>query len=253
MAKVGVIINADDLGVSDRVNRCVFDLMARKKITSSTILVNHSCLAEVIKEVRHFPECSFGVHLNITEFKPIMFTEPLKEIMNEDGHFAGLKKIAEIRMNRSLSDAIFQEFCAQIEMLLSLGINISHIDSHEHIHTLSHIFPILKRLQRKYHFRKVRITKNIYMLREHVSNILLLKKRSFNFVLRYYYLTKTTSGFTDFLTFYEIGQLNRLRHDSIEIMSHPGRPGNERETSLLGSDWEERLTFPIQLINYNQL
>ena len=65
-----IIINADDLGISQEVNDAIFGLMAEGKVTSATILANGPAVEEAARRVAEFPECSFGVHLNLTEFKP---------------------------------------------------------------------------------------------------------------------------------------------------------------------------------------
>ena len=251
-----VIINADDLGASAKVNDAIFELMESRLATSATLLANGPYLKDASKRLLNFPECSFGVHLNITQFRPLVYSDELKVLLDKDGCFSSSKKISKIKITSSLSYAIYREFSAQVEKLLSLGIKISHIDSHYHIHTaIPMIFPILKRIQKKYGLRKVRISKNIYPYDYKVPKKRLLKKRVYNFILRHYYQTKTTSGFTNFITFYENGKLKKLgRHKTIEVVIHPGGAGSyEDETTLLKSSWQGLLPFTIDLISYYQL
>ena len=51
-----LIVNADDFGMSERVNHAICDAIAREKITSVTILANAPFLAEALKTIRHFPQ-----------------------------------------------------------------------------------------------------------------------------------------------------------------------------------------------------
>jgi hypothetical protein len=246
-----VIINADDLGTSQKINDTIFELMSAKLITSATLIANAPCFDEASKKISLFPKCSFGVHLNITIFQPLFKNDKLRALFNENGCFNS--KIKNIIITPSLSNGIYLEFCAQIEKILSSGIKISHIDSHQHVHTIPSIFLILKLVQKKYNIRKVRISRNIYSYDHKVPEVLLIKKQMYNFMLRNFYITKTTDGFTDFPTFYNNGKLNKLGQKKIEIMMHPGTKEEENETTFLQSSWQVDLPFAINLINYNQL
>lgn len=249
-----LIINADDLGASEETNDVIFDLIASKLISSSTIIANSPTVEEVAKKAKNFTECSFGIHLNITEFYPLSSTNALKTILDEQGGFVGSHKLRKIPIiTPSLSDAIFTELCAQVDKLSSLGIKISHIDSHEHIHNMPQIFPILKCLQKKYGICKVRISRNIYLPNYSVPKTLLFKKKIYNFILRNYYPTKTTSGFCNFSEFYENVKINNLKHNSIEIMLHPGHEKYRNEANLLNHFLHEKLAINFKIINYNDL
>lgn len=134
--------------------------MAQGCITSSTILANGPAFDNAILRIRDYPQCSIGVHLNLTEFRPLV-AGGLFPILDGEGCFAG-GRIRHIPIGGQLREAIFQEWCAQIERLASLGLRPSHIDSHHHVHTIPALFPVLKRVQRRFGLRKVRITMNIY-------------------------------------------------------------------------------------------
>ena len=246
-----VIINADDLGAREAVNDAIFDTMSRKCVSSATLLANGPCFEQAVQQLASFPNCSFGVHLNITEFRPLSFDGGLGTILDEDGFFRG--NIEEVRKTPFLLLAIIKEFCAQIERLLSFGVKISHIDSHHHVHTLSHIFPILKYLQNRYRLKRVRISYNIYKPSERPSRNLLLKKSIYNIALKHCYKTQTTAGFTDLVAFFETVKLNEIQHPSVEIMVHPGSTMNEAEDQLLSSVGREGLPVKVNLINYNEL
>jgi predicted glycoside hydrolase/deacetylase ChbG (UPF0249 family) len=247
-----VIINADDLGHNPSVNDATFELMSAGTVTSATLLANAAHLESAVAQFSHFPMCSFGIHLNLTSGRPLHPTNPLRTLLEPSGCFDS-GQIRAVTAGPTLLRAVYLEFCAQIETLLSLGVAISHIDSHHHIHTIPSLFLALKRLQRKYQIRKVRTTWNILPATRRPSPTLLLKKKMFSLALRHFYPTKTTSGFTDFLTFYEYAVQHKLRHDSVEAMVHPGADGYEEEATLLQSAWRERLPLAFRLASYNDL
>lgn len=162
MAKtVKVIVNADDLGISSEVNSAIFDLVGRNLVTSVTVIGNGPYVEEACHQADRYPACSFGAHLNVTQFKPLSGSEKLDPLLAHNGEFDP-EKIRQVHIDSSLAEGIFQEFSAQVENLVRLGIDISHVDSHNYVLSIPRLFPVLKRLQKKYRIRKVRISRNIY-------------------------------------------------------------------------------------------
>jgi predicted glycoside hydrolase/deacetylase ChbG (UPF0249 family) len=247
-----MIINADDLGMSTAVNEAIFDLMERGHVTSSSLLVNAPAGEEAIIESRRRKNRSFGVHLNATEFRPVTRNAELSPILDSSGNFAG-DLIRSTRITSQLREAIFQEWSAQIERLLTMGVTPSHIDSHHHVHTIPGLFFVLKRVQRRFGIRKVRISKNIYPAKAQAPRSLLLRKILWNAALRNYYPTITTSGFTSLADFFDAAQHQKIRYRSVELMVHPGGLGNREESELLITPWRDRLPFQVTLINFGSL
>src|SRR5262245_6263280 len=177
-----VIINADDLGISESVNDAIFDLMARQRVTSATVMANGPAFRHAASKIKHFPRCSFGAHLNLTQFEPIMPRRDATLLTAADGCMS--RNLGEKRFGPGFLAACYRELSAQIERLGSARIEISHFDSHNHVHTRPQLLPVIKALQRRYRIRKVRISKNIYTPKQPVSPALARKKMAYNWALR---------------------------------------------------------------------
>jgi glycosyltransferase involved in cell wall biosynthesis len=244
-----IIINADDLGISERVNDAIFELMAQKRITSATLMANGPALEDAVRRLRDVAGCSFGIHLNLTEFEPLTRGPGAKLLIGPDGLLHKSNRNAKPTLARLR--AIYEELCAQIERLLSLGVPVSHLDSHHHIHTVACFLPAIKALQHRYGIRKIRLSKNIYTDQVPCSPVLRVKKNVYNRLLRIG--SDTTQGFTEFLSFWTAVRSRWLEHQTIELMVHPGARDSEEETAVLQSGWEEALPFAIQQVNYNEL
>jgi predicted glycoside hydrolase/deacetylase ChbG (UPF0249 family) len=247
-----IIVNADDLGSNHRVNEAILALMEAGLVTSATIMANGPCWSEAIDLARSKPDHSFGVHLNLTDGRPLSGSRLLEPLLDDEGNFRQLESYHHLP--NTVVEGAFRELCAQVERIQGSGISISHLDSHQYIHTQPRFFGVLKRLQTRFRIRKVRISKNIHaphsVLR---SPILRYQKVLWNFALRSFYRTKTTAGFTDFLTFVEVVRHHGFPYPSLEIMVHPGNPNYAEETALLLS-WEpQELPFPVRLISYHEL
>ena len=63
-----VIVNADDLGMTPETNKAIFESMEQGSVTSATLLANGPFVEEACDQLSRFPHCSFGAHLNVTEF-----------------------------------------------------------------------------------------------------------------------------------------------------------------------------------------
>lgn len=252
---IRIIINADDLGKSEQVNGAIFDLIAKNIITSTTILANGPAYEDAIRRIPLYPQCSYGVHLNLTEFKPLTHNNHLTDILADGSFDSNIRE--KMNINISFQKALYNEWFAQIERLLSDNIQISHIDSHHHIHTSAFIFPILKNIQHSFGIRKVRITRNIYSYQNEPNRRIIMMKRLWNNALKYYYKTYCTSFFTNFLTFIELATNMQLpKHifnTAIELSVHPGNPANSEETAVLLTQWTSKVGFRLELISYNSL
>ena len=243
-----LIINADDLGSAPQVNAAIFACMARGLVTSATIMANGPALSECLEQIPAYPSCSFGIHLNITEFRPLTTHPALEALLDPWGNFC-LANYRRARLGPALREAIFLEWSAQVRRLRSQGLTISHLDSHQGVHTDPWLFLVLKRLQRAFGIRKVRIAPNISL----DPRIAYRQNRLWNLALRYFYATTTTSGFTDFATFLKALEQIRRHHRSAELMVHPGHPGFAAETVTLQTPWTEALPFAVRLISYREL
>ena len=244
-----VIINADDLGANAQINDAIFELMAQKRITSATLMANGPALEDAVRRLRQVEGCSFGIHLNLTEFEPLTRGPGAKVLTDGDGLLH--KSIAGAAPTPARMRAIYEELCAQVERLISLGVPISHLDSHHHVHTVPYILPLTKAIQHRYGIRRVRLTKNIYTDQAPCSAVLRAKKRVYNWALRAG--SETTEGFTELMSFWSVAQRRQIGQRTVELMVHPGASYAAEETALLRSNWEEALPFPVQLVNYNEL
>jgi predicted glycoside hydrolase/deacetylase ChbG (UPF0249 family) len=249
---VKVILNADDLGRDGRTNSAIFDLMAKGRLTSASILANGSAFEDAVRRFRDFPHCSFGVHLNLTEGFPLTAHPGFEAILDRDGAFQR-DKIRRILVGPSLRTAVLAEWTAQVEKALGVGVPVSHLDGHHHVHRIPGLFTTLKRLQRRFGIRCVRLTRNIYLPEETPPWSLRLSKALWNFGLRGCYRTRTTEGCTSLKTFMLAAAASANRWRSVELMVHPGHPGYDEETRMLSGEWWKALPFEIQLISYKDL
>jgi predicted glycoside hydrolase/deacetylase ChbG (UPF0249 family) len=246
---VRVIVNADDLGMSEQVNAAIFGMLSAGRITSATILANGPAVDAAIRELKNYPEASFGVHMNLTEFAPLSGAPGLRPLLDERGRFCGA--MHNPAWSFPLLSAMVEELSAQIGYLRDHGVRISHLDSHHHVHTIPAMFPVLKRLQMRFGIRRVRISWNYYGNGRWPSPALLRKKRVFNAAIARLYRTRTTEGFADLFAFLDNARARTVACETFEVMVHPG--ADEREDQAAMSRWEDEVPYPVTFMSYHDL
>ncbi len=156
-----IVINADDLGRTERVNSAILESFERSMITSASIMANMSAFDQAVSMIggAEFKD-RVGVHLNLTE--GFSLSEPIRQsrtFCDSSGQFRSRGKNLWF-LSRSDARAIEAEFAAQIDMVVSAGIRPSHLDSHQHFHTQWPVGPIVIRLARRYAVPAIRLSRN---------------------------------------------------------------------------------------------
>ena len=253
---MNVIINADDLGYSERVNREIFSLMRKGKITSATAMPTALFFDSAVKESKLYTSCSFGCHLNLTELHPVTSQQILYDfgVVDDDG-FTG--RLRDVKINRHLLSAIYYELEQQVIKMLDYGIGISHFDSHHHIHTMPVLFFVINKLMCRFNINKIRITMNYYGTNYDPSARIKMQKWIWNKSVKYWVKAVTVDYFTRAKWF--INAVNSSKHpvnsdSTIELMCHPGGGAEyDEETSMLYEEWYDHSPYRINFISYNEL
>ena len=258
MQPVRFIVNADDLGRSETINRAIFDGIADRVISSSTIMSAGEAFDSAVQATKEFRAASFGVHLNLTEGRPVTRSPHLRALLDSTGDFRR-GAVYEVRWTKALVDAVAEEWTAQVEQARRAGVALAHLDSHHHVHTLPRLFVALKRVQRRTGIRRVRGTWSIYDRAHAPPRRLRFSKAIWWWGLRRVHATKTTSELCDLLMFQravaEGSFAPRVWPSSIELMVHPGGDFAEEnaEAAALRNDWMKALPVPARLASYRDL
>jgi len=158
LGKKRFILNADDFGMSTAFNRAILEGCAFELLKSASLTANGDAFEEAVNKI--IPKCpnlGIGIHLNITEGKAL--GKDLDLITDTNGNFN--KSYFQILYKTYFdkeSDFLAQverEFRLQIERILT-KTNVTHIDSHMHIHAIPKIFEMVCRLAKEYRIKQIR-------------------------------------------------------------------------------------------------
>ena len=147
-----LIVNADDLGLTEGVNRAIGDAHARGIVTSTTLLANGAAFEGAAAMVRETPGLSVGAHLNLTQGAPMLPAKKVASLVDATGNFRFVPQQLwrAIATRRVRGEEIDSELRAQVEKLLNAGLRITHLDGHMHVHVVPPVAERVIRLAKEY-------------------------------------------------------------------------------------------------------
>lgn len=248
-----IIINADDCGRTKFVNSRIEEFIKLGKISSTTIMAQMDDFEGAVRLYDTYKDSiSFGVHLNITEGCPMLYSQEMldKGLYKEvDGKIIFDTQWSRNKLQgKGVCKAIYDEFCEQIKKVKDSGVDISHIDSHSHIHTTLLSLFIISRVAETFGIRKMRRLNNYrkfdlsFLGRQIWAAIIKAQNRNLQF----------TDYFADYGCVYEDALNHKFKNGTIEVMCHPGGLYAEEEELILKTDIVN-LYGNVTLINYNQI
>jgi predicted glycoside hydrolase/deacetylase ChbG (UPF0249 family) len=155
-----IIINADDFGLCDGVNKAVAQAHTNGVLTSATILANMPAAEDAVKIAKQLPDLGVGVHLNLSTGKALSTDKSVKLLLNKTGELGLplLKLLLLSSISHEFRTAIRTELASQIQWVIDNGLTPTHLDSHKHIHSFPTIFHIVCELAGRFKIKAVRFT-----------------------------------------------------------------------------------------------
>lgn len=145
-----LIVNADDFGLTEGVNRGILDCHQRGAVTSTTLLVNGDAAQAAAAAAAAHPRLGVGLHLNLTSGKPVLAAGKVPSLIDDEGFFPGMSAmVRRLISGRARRDELAAEVQAQIDKCIELGIDPTHIDSHHHLHALPRLRSVVCGVCRK--------------------------------------------------------------------------------------------------------
>lgn len=141
-----IIINADDFGYCEAVNYGIISAHNNGIVRSTSMMANMPGVEHGVGLLKENKTLNCGVHMTLSCGRPLLSN--LKAIVDKDGFF--IRRITDEIIEKMDCDEIYRELCAQIDRVKGLGIDISHLDSHHHIHTLVSLKPVIEKIVTKY-------------------------------------------------------------------------------------------------------
>lgn len=254
-----LIVNADDFGLHTNINKGIIKGYREGFITSTSIMPSAPAYEEAVKLAKENPGLGIGIHLTLVGgVAPVLPADKVSSLLDENGLFlpdygAFAKRFYLGKVRESELEA---ELRAQIERAMGDGLNITHIDSHQHLHVLPVLNRLVLKLGSEYNIKGMRIPHEPYLFKGGFEAGLgrMIGKCGLSFCA-----SMATMGAKDegilypdcFFGMLAGGNLNEelignilyaLPEGTSEIMTHPGLKKNELDKVFSWNyHWEDEL------------
>jgi predicted glycoside hydrolase/deacetylase ChbG (UPF0249 family) len=128
-----LIVNADDYGRTEAINRGIRHGHAHGIVTTTTVMMNLTHAAQDLRTaLAETPSLGLGVHINLTYGKPTLPAGEVPSLVAANGVFHSRDQIFAGEVSLDPVD-VYREWRAQIEAFKDIAGAPDHLDSHHHM------------------------------------------------------------------------------------------------------------------------
>ena len=168
-----IVLHADDFGASADTVRATIECFEQGALTSASIMPAMPATAEAVEFARAHPDLDVGVHLTFVgegDERPLSPPDEIPGLVDEHGRFLATRTIRLRALARRLPvEQIAGEMTAQISAVRDQGVEISHVDSHRHVHKLPSFREALARVLPAFGIERVRAVQDVYLRKPRTS------------------------------------------------------------------------------------
>ena len=242
-----LVVNADDFGFTEGVNRGIVDAMRKGILRATTLMANGAAFDHAVALANDNPALDVGVHGVLIQGE--MLTKRGRRLPSTLSQFLIARRTW---LTRTMIRA---ELEAQIDKIRQAGIEPTHIDMHKHTHVAPDVLKVVLDLAEDHGIRWVRTPYDIPRLVSAwrlPTRALLLQpllrstERRFRTTIRQKGV-RATDHFAGFALTGNLATPNLLRllpklpEGSTELMAHPGYNDAELNRARTRLTWEREV------------
>ncbi len=147
-----VIFNADDFGLTPRVNRAVIEAHRDGLLTSASLMVSAPAAEHAAALARECPGLEIGLHLVLCQGRPTLPPAEIPGLVGSDGAFPTNPVLIGLKLFFAfwLRDQVRRELAAQLARFRTLvGRRPGHLNGHLNLHVHPTLLPIVVDLARE--------------------------------------------------------------------------------------------------------
>ena len=147
-----------------RVTDAILDCHAKGIITSTTLMANMPAAAYACERARDFPDLGVGVHLTLSQGRPVLPPDQVPGLVDGEGQFlANAVQRRKLWCDRGgIAEQVEREFEAQVQRAVDLGLSPTHADSHHGIHKMPVARGAMIRVLKRFDIRRARAATAYY-------------------------------------------------------------------------------------------
>ena len=131
-----IIVNADDFGRHELINRAVERAFNSGCLRSATLMAGGVAFDDAINLAKRLKGLGVGIHFTLANGNPILPPKEIPSLVTEEGFFHGdyIKFLKRYLSGKISLAEVRSELAAQLERIQRAGLTLTHFDSHQHLH-----------------------------------------------------------------------------------------------------------------------
>jgi len=165
-----LIVNADDFGCSEHTVDATIECFQRGILSSATLMPNMPAFARAAAFAREHPQFSYGLHLCLTDERPVCDPATIPTLVAPNGCFWRTAQFFRRALTGRIAGAdLRREALAQLARLKDSGLPVGHLDAHGHVHKAAIVPWALRHVLRQSGIATVRRAQNLFYRRPRLS------------------------------------------------------------------------------------
>jgi len=241
-----LIVNADDFGLTEAVNRGIIRAHREGIVTSASLMACGAAFEHAVELARQNPRLGIGVHLTLTQERPLCAAADVPTLVPDGECFSRSVFALTRRYLKGRLDAeqVGRELSAQVRRVVDTGLRVTHFDGHQHVHVLPDVLAIARAIGAQHGIAAVRCP------RERLRPGSPLRMVQLAFLRRFVAACdwsewRRTDAFAGFLQGGRLdvrSVLGRLPASGVtELMCHPGERDPQSPYARWGYAWQREL------------
>lgn len=177
-----VVFHADDLGMNRAINKGVIQGFEKGLLTSTSIIANAPDVDFALDQWQRLEQArrdgslpsaelrrklgdrdqsfDLGVHLNLSQGKPLTGSKYPSELLTQEGYFPGIMEVYSLfrhSLPAKLRGMVEAELNAQIQVLYDRHIAVTHLNGHQYLEIMPAVTEIVPKLLEQYAIPVVRV------------------------------------------------------------------------------------------------
>ncbi len=172
---IRAIINGDDFGLAASINEGVLEAHTHGYLTSTTLSVAGPAAEAAVRAAGACPQLGVGLHLTLVDEPPLSDPDTVSSLLDTDSaddsrsrdrlvdvlrprmHRNGQRFALRWLAGRINAKELRAEIRLQLQRATELGLTLTHLDSHDHVHVLPGVIEIVLEEMSRQSLRCLRI------------------------------------------------------------------------------------------------
>jgi chitin disaccharide deacetylase len=154
-----VILTGDDFGLAQTVNEAIELAHTRGVLTAASLMVSGAAAADALDRARRLPALGVGLHVVLVEGRPVLPPEEIPDLVDPNGEFSARLVRAGFRFAfvPGIRRQLKAEVRAQFEAFRHTGLELDHVDVHNHMHLHPSVLGLVLEVGRGFGLRAMRL------------------------------------------------------------------------------------------------